>query len=668
MEQVIQAVQDLAEKLENRLIREQKPKEKPSRFVIAAIVILVVVVGLGIGGLVYSANLYKDRVLPSLQIGAIPLGGMKRDEVRALLSDVSAKLIKEGFSFTYEVDGEVKKFTVYPSAVREEDGTELVKFNIEAETDAIMSYGKKKSVLARGWETIYSRLVDLNIQLEQVVLDKDRLLAEVKQVVGQHESLSRNASVNVTAVDPLVYSITSAVSGVVFNYDAIASQAVQRLSILSPVDIRISSQVEEPQIREVEVQAITGQLPILFARAPVTISYLDSHTKKTYTWKITSTQVGTWIKPEKKTGELRFVLDYGEVKAWFEEKILPQVNVEAQNAKFVLNESKTKVIEFEGSRSGITADVQKTYDAIDVVLHESDRTKSTVVDLVIAKVEPQIKTENTNDLGIKEILGIGYSNFSGSPKNRVLNIKNAVKNKLHGTLVAPGGEFSLVQTLRPFTIEAGYLPELVIKGNRITPEVAGGLCQIGTTMFRAAMNAGLPITARTNHGLVVSYYNDPRNGNPGTDATIYDGWPDFRFLNDTGKYLLIITEMNSATGDLSFIIWGTSDGRKGSYTAPKVLQWIPAGPYQEVQTTSLPSGKKECQTVHNGAVATFTYIRELPNGEKIEREFKSVYRAVPAMCFIGVDKEKLLPECVLAPDGSVTCPDKKPGDQVPLAG
>src|SRR5690606_1808590 len=148
-----------------------------------------------------------------------------------------------------------------------------------------------------------------------------------------------------------------------------------------------------------------------------------------------------------------------------------------------------------------------------------------------------------------EILGVGYSNFAGSPANRVHNISIGAA-KLDGLLIAPGEEFSLLNALRPFTVTAGYLPELVIKGDKITPEVGGGLCQIGSTTFRAAMNSGLSITERRNHSLVVSYYNDPRNGNPGTDATIYDGSPDFKFINDTGHHILIKTEMNRSNGDL----------------------------------------------------------------------------------------------------------------------
>src|SRR3990167_3183667 len=100
---------------------------------------------------------------------------------------------------------------------------------------------------------------------------------------------------------------------------------------------------------------------------------------------------------------------------------------------------------------------------------------------------------------VLEILGTGYSNFSGSPTNRVKNIRHAVVDKLNWVLIKPDEVFSLLSALRPFTIEGGYLPELVIKGDEIKPEVAGGLCQVGSTTFRAVMNSGLPVTARRNH-------------------------------------------------------------------------------------------------------------------------------------------------------------------------
>jgi vancomycin resistance protein YoaR len=217
----------------------------------------------------------------------------------------------------------------------------------------------------------------------------------------------------------------------------------------------------------------------------------------------------------------------------------------------------------------------------------------------------------------------------------VRNIRHAVK-KLNGVLVKPNETFSTLLATGPFTIEDGYVSELVIKGDSLKPEVGGGLCQIGSTLFRMAMNAGMSIVERRSHSLVVHYYSDPRNGNPGTDATIYDPAPDFKFHNDTGHHVLIQTAMNEATGDLAFTLWGATDGRTASYTAPIVTRWIPHGVTKTVETTKLAPGEKKCQKAFNGAETTFTYTRILADGTEEKRNFGSYYRPLPEICLLGV--------------------------------
>ena len=153
--------------------------------------------------------------------------------------------------------------------------------------------------------------------------------------------------------------------------------------------------------------------------------------------------------------------------------------------------------------------MDETLAAITAVWGQADQT----IELAVTTTAPSVDVGDVNDLGINEILGVGTSNFSGSPTNRIKNIKNGAR-LLNGTLIKPGETFSLLNTLKPFTTDNGYLPELVIKGDKIQPELGGGLCQIGTTIFRAAMNSGMPIVERRSHSLAVSYYFDPENGNP----------------------------------------------------------------------------------------------------------------------------------------------------------
>jgi len=138
---------------------------------------------------------------------------------------------------------------------------------------------------------------------------------------------------------------------------------------------------------------------------------------------------------------------------------------------------------------------------------------------------------------------------------------------------------------------------------------------------------------------VVSYYNDLINGNPGTDATVYDPAPDFKFLNDTGNYVLIQTEMDTYNGKLYFTLWGTNDGRKGYYSTPVIQRWLPYGEKKDIETTDLEPGEKECQHAFFGADAIFTYTREFVNKEKEETVYESHYRPLPEICLIGVEKK-----------------------------
>src|SRR4029077_4231542 len=121
--------------------------------------------------------------------------------------------------------------------------------------------------------------------------------------------------------------------------------------------------------------------------------------------------------------------------------------------------------------------------------------------------------------------------------NRIHNITVGAA-KFNGLIIKPGEEFSLKHSLVDVDDKHGFLPELVIKPEGVTPEFGGGLCQVSSTSFRAAMNAGFPITARRNHSFAVRYYAPQ-----GTDATIYPGSSDLRFVNNLSSHALIETRI-----------------------------------------------------------------------------------------------------------------------------
>ncbi|HYC80057.1 MAG TPA: VanW family protein [Candidatus Binatia bacterium] len=261
------------------------------------------------------------------------------------------------------------------------------------------------------------------------------------------------------------------------------------------------------------------------------------------------------------------------------------INQQTKNPKLVIEDNWAK--EFEPGQNGQALDIYKTLK----LLSQSQSN----MELPVLLSKPATSLEETNNLGIKELVAVGESEFSGSPYNRRVNI-NVGASRFQGLIIKPGEEFSFNKFLGDVDGEHGFLPELVIKKSGLTPEFGGGLCQVSSTAFRAAMNAGLPITERRNHSFAVRYYAPQ-----GTDATIYPGVTDFKFMNDLPSHLLMKTEI---VGDkLYYYFYGTKDDRKITFD----------GPTQYDKQT-------------NGAMKAIWTRWVEKNGEKKEQVFRSTYQ------------------------------------------
>lgn len=250
--------------------------------------------------------------------------------------------------------------------------------------------------------------------------------------------------------------------------------------------------------------------------------------------------------------------------AYLSATVASEVNVDPVNARFAMEDG--KVVQFALPKDGSALDSEGTADAINEALLQGKQ----VAPLAIQIVRPLIAdTVDSKKLGIDTLLARGETDFVGSPKNRKANIAVGAA-RYDGILIAPNEEFSFNKFLGPVTKEAGFLPELVIKNNATTAEYGGGLCQVSTTIFRAAIFSGMEITNRRNHSYAVRYY-----GTPGFDATIYPPYTDFRFLNNTPGYILIQTKIEGTK--LSFEFWGTGDNRTVEVDGPHPYDRKPDG-------------------------------------------------------------------------------------------
>ncbi|NCQ06546.1 MAG: hypothetical protein GW815_03225 [Candidatus Moranbacteria bacterium] len=246
---------------------------------------------------------------------------------------------------------------------------------------------------------------------------------------------------------------------------------------------------------------------------------------------------------------------------------------EPVDAHFSVNENKVVITEKE--QIGQTLDQQASIRLISYgLIHAEEMTNNIMLPLII--IEPKIKAEDMDKLGLVELIGEGSTNFKGSTKSRIYNIERALK-QFQNLIIAPNEEFSFVEHLGEVDGEHGYLPELVIKNNQTTPEFGGGICQVSSTVFRTAIYSGLKITARRNHAYPVHYYYPY-----GMDATVYIPKPDLTFINNTPASILMQSTIEGTK--LTFHFYGTKDGREVKVDGPHILEHNPDGSMKTVFT------------------------------------------------------------------------------------
>jgi vancomycin resistance protein YoaR len=245
---------------------------------------------------------------------------------------------------------------------------------------------------------------------------------------------------------------------------------------------------------------------------------------------------------ERELNTQSFVLDNSTAQQILQ--LQKKVEMPAQSAQMIVTGG--RVTEFNPGQTGWSLDVRQ-------LLLDFQNQTSNNISLPLFKSLPFFSLSDTNTLGINELVATGESDFSGSSANRIHNVKVGA-SKYNGLIVKPGEEFSFNKFLGDVDAANGFLPELVIKREGLVMEFGGGICQVSSTAFRAAMVAGFPITARRNHSFAVKYYAPQ-----GTDATIYPGSQDMKFINDSQSNLLIITRMEGLK--LYFDYYGSKDSR-----------------------------------------------------------------------------------------------------------
>lgn len=285
-------------------------------------------------------------------------------------------------------------------------------------------------------------------------------------------------------------------------------------------------------------------------------------------------QLKDWIEPYKRafTGKTEYRIKLSAIEDDVRD-FAPAMSIQPMDARLGIQDG--AIVETQPSHLGQELNIEDTKEAIvEALIHDISQ-----VQLVIAEKEPDISLRKMSELGITSLIAEGTSQFTGSPSSRVHNIKVGAK-KFDSLLLAPGASFSFVDHLGDVDATTGYLPELVIKGTKVIPEYGGGLCQVSTTLFRAAIYAGLEINERKNHSFAIRYYSPV-----GFDATIYPGVTDLRFTNNTPASIYI---QSSVVGSkITFSMFGASDNRKVTLDGPHSYDVLPDGSLKTIFTRTI---------------------------------------------------------------------------------
>ena len=313
----------------------------------------------------------------------------------------------------------------------------------------------------------------------------------------------------------------------------------------------------------------------------------------------------------------------------------------ALNAKFIFNDETRQLDVIAPSQTGLIVDVDATVLAINESLLRGEH----VVSLIVKADEPELPSSVTGaELGVTELLWAETSYFYGSSAERIQNIQAASKS-FHGLLVAPGETFSMGEHMGDVSLENGFAEALIIFGGRTIKGVGGGVCQVSTTLFRAAFRSGFPIVERYSHAYRVSYYEQGPSGGidpslAGLDATVYFPLVDFKFKNDSPYWILMETYVNVQARTLTWKFYSTSDGRTVDWdtTGPTQIVSAPAPLFEE----NLELSKNEMRQIDwaaNGADVTITRTVFRDGAVYLQDQFTTHYEPWRAVCEYGPDSK-----------------------------
>lgn len=409
---------------------------------------------------------YKGRVYPNISIANVKLAGLSQQDAEALLA--GSLIIPKDISLIYQD----QQFSISPS-------------DIEASYDATLSATQAYNLPRTGnvFYDIETRVLLLVRPVNMGIatnINKDKLDSIVSVISGQISTDEVSPSAKI--VDGKII-VDKGTAGKEVDSKKLASAVLQSLyyNLSDPIQIPI----------EIIDNTLTDNEAEMFA------ARAEKYIGKSLTLKFEYSSISL------KTDEIFKIINpkggYNkEVLTSKIDDVAKKVERQPQNPKFVFSDG--KVTEFQPALEGIKVDRSSLETLIVDSLDKLSDSESSVleIDIPVDKTPPEITTDKVNNLGIKELVGRGTSTYFHSIPSRVHNVALAA-SRINGTLVKPGETFSFNQVLGDVSAFTGYQQAYIISEGKTILGDGGGVCQVSSTLFRAVLNAGLPILERQAH-------------------------------------------------------------------------------------------------------------------------------------------------------------------------
>ncbi len=502
----------------------------------------------------YSES-YRDRIYEGVMVSGIQIGGKSREEAKTFLQQNLKYPFEAAFAFKY--DGDVWH------KIPEELGMQI---QFDATVDKAWNYGRNGS----GYQNLLQQLRALVFgkNLEPALLFDERVaFSFITTLAGYIDEPLEQPAITLQGANVVIQPGKSGRQldrQMTMTLLQILGRNLQTAEIDLPVTVlepTASNLAEQKQILE----SLLGQDFVLYVSENGQYRTVD---------KIAADLMAGWI-------DFRPVIEGSQVSIEMVPKRDPLYNrlvtigvdlyQKPQNARFIFNDA-TRVLEpmteaVVGKEIQIEETLKRISEAIRDGKHEAE--------IVMTISPPEVTTSASGEeLGITELAFSEYTYFYGSSAARVQNIAKGAES-FHGLLIKPGDTFSMAEYIGKIDIDNGYAEAPVIYGGQTIEGVGGGICQVSTTLFRAAFFYGLPIVERHQHAYRVFYYERLANGNidpklSGLDASVYVPVLDMKFKNDTPYWILMETYVNPSAYSIQWKFYSTKTNR--------YVDWETTGP------------------------------------------------------------------------------------------